>query len=78
MWSWRWLRRLVAFPAAPALADDPDRADRQRVLAHVESGERPTLQYTVTNNEPPGPARFQVSIEVSDGLTCSGDCSPDG
>jgi hypothetical protein len=65
---------LLAPLAQPASAEDPTVQITELSNGSLRSGERATLRFTVLNNNPIL-TPFSISVEVFDGLSCSGNCN---
>ncbi|MFI7519224.1 hypothetical protein [Micromonospora globbae] len=65
---------LLALPATPALADDPDVQITGLSTNSLQSGQSTPLEFVVKNNNEV-PTTFSVNVSGFDGLSCQGDCS---
>ncbi len=65
---------LLAVPATPALAANPDVQITNLPNGTLQSGQQTSMTFRVkNNNELPTP--FNISVNVFNGLSCQGDCN---
>ncbi|MCZ7421574.1 carboxypeptidase regulatory-like domain-containing protein [Verrucosispora sp. WMMA2121] len=65
---------LLAVPATPAFADDPDVQITGLSNGTLQSGQQTSMTFTVKNNND-APTPFSVTVSTFNGLSCQGDCN---
>ncbi|PZV94896.1 Carboxypeptidase regulatory-like domain-containing protein [Micromonospora phaseoli] len=65
---------LLAVPATPALAANPDVQITNLPNGSLQSGQQTSMTFTVKNNNEV-PTAFRISVSTFNGLSCQGDCN---
>ncbi|TYB37900.1 carboxypeptidase regulatory-like domain-containing protein [Micromonospora sp. AP08] len=65
---------LLAVPATPALATNPDVRITSLSTGTLQSGQQTPMTFTVTNKND-SPTAFSINVDTFNGLTCQGECN---
>ncbi|WP_459178563.1 carboxypeptidase-like regulatory domain-containing protein [Micromonospora craniellae] len=65
---------LLAVPATPALADNPDVQITNLPNGTLQSGQQTSMTFRVKNNNE-APTPFSISVSTFNGLSCQGECN---
>jgi hypothetical protein len=65
---------LLAAPATPAFAEDPDVQITSLPNGTLQPGQQTSMAFTVKNNND-APTPFRISVSTFNGLSCQGDCN---